>query len=163
MPPRPRRHLETPAGPPHRPRRDGGRTRHADGLRPHRRPAGGCRRRRPQARAFIGIPCQVYALRALEASLGFERIYVIGTPCSDNTTTESFHSFLNLLAPKPDTLSHLEFRTDFKVEPRCSDGRRTRAVPFLSLPISQLPPDFFPLTRKTSDDDTNRLADITPG
>ena len=27
--------------------------------------------------AVIGIPCQVYALRALEAELGFEKLYVI--------------------------------------------------------------------------------------
>jgi coenzyme F420 hydrogenase subunit beta len=40
--------------------------------------------------AVIGIPCQVYALRALERELGFEKIYVIGTPCSDNTNTENF-------------------------------------------------------------------------
>ncbi len=113
--------------------------------------------------AFIGIPCQVYALRALEADLGFERIYVIGTPCSDNTTTANFHTFLNLLDPKPDTINYLEFRTDFKVELRYSDGRPTRAVPFLSLPISQLPPDFFPMTCKTCVDYTNRLADITVG
>jgi coenzyme F420 hydrogenase subunit beta len=30
--------------------------------------------------AIIGIPCQVYALRALEAELGFERLYVIAPP-----------------------------------------------------------------------------------
>ena len=30
--------------------------------------------------AVIGIPCQVYALRALEKELGFEKLYVIGTP-----------------------------------------------------------------------------------
>ena len=113
--------------------------------------------------AFIGIPCQVYALRALEAQLGFERIYVIGTPCSDNTTTENFHNFLNLLDAKPDTVSYLEFRTDFKVELRFDDGRKTRLIPFLSLPISQLPADFFPLTCKTCVDYTNRLADITVG
>lgn len=113
--------------------------------------------------AFIGIPCQVYALRALEAQLGFDRIYVIGTPCSDNTTTANFHTFLNLLDSKPDTVSYLEFRTDFKVELRFDDGRPTRLVPFLSLPISQLPADFFPLTCKTCVDYTNRLADITVG
>lgn len=113
--------------------------------------------------AFIGIPCQVYALRALEAQLGFERIYVIGTPCSDNTTTENFHSFLNLLEAKPETVSYLEFRTDFKVELRFDDGRPIRLVPFLSLPISQLPADFFPMTCKTCVDYTNRLADITVG
>jgi coenzyme F420 hydrogenase subunit beta len=113
--------------------------------------------------ALIGIPCQVYALRALEAELGFDRIYVIGTPCSDNTTTENFHDFLALLDPRPDTISYLEFRADYRVELRFDDGRPTRVVPFLKLPISKLPPDFFPMTCKTCVDYTNRLADITVG
>ncbi|MFN7269610.1 MAG: Coenzyme F420 hydrogenase/dehydrogenase, beta subunit C-terminal domain [Cereibacter sp.] len=113
--------------------------------------------------AMIGIPCQVYALRALEAELGLERLYVIGTPCSDNTTTKNFHIFLNLLDPKPETVSYLEFRADFRVELRYDDGRADRTIPFLQLPISQLPPDFFPVTCKTCVDYTNRLADITVG
>ncbi len=113
--------------------------------------------------AMIGIPCQVYALRALEAQLGLERLYVIGTPCSDNTTTKNFHGFLNLLDDKPDTISYLEFRADFRVELRFDDGRAPRMIPFLQLPISRLPDDFFPLTCKTCVDYTNRLADITVG
>lgn len=113
--------------------------------------------------AVIGIPCQIYALRALEAELGFERIHVIGTPCSDNTTTENFHRFLALLDDRPDTISYLEFRADFRVELRFDDGRADRLVPFLKLPISKLPPDFFPMTCKTCVDYTNRLADITVG
>ena len=113
--------------------------------------------------AFIGIPCQVYALRALEEELGFERIYVIGTPCSDNTTTENFHHFLSLLDHAPETISYLEFRADYRVELRFDDGRATRVVPFLKLPISKLPSDFFPMTCKTCVDYTNRLADITVG
>jgi coenzyme F420 hydrogenase subunit beta len=113
--------------------------------------------------AMIGIPCQVYALRALERDLGFDRIYVIGTPCSDNTTTANFHHFLSLLDARPDTISYLEFRADFKVELRFDDGRKARLIPFLQLPISQLPDDFFPLTCKTCVDYTNRLADITVG
>ena len=113
--------------------------------------------------AMIGIPCQVYALRALEAELGLERLYVIGTPCSDNTTTENFHIFLHLLDPKPETVSYLEFRADFRVELRYDDGRPDRTIPFLQLPISQLPADFFPMTCKTCVDYTNRLADITVG
>jgi coenzyme F420 hydrogenase subunit beta len=112
--------------------------------------------------AVIGIPCQVYALRALEAELGFEKLYVIGTPCSDNTTTESFHQFLALLSDRPETITYLEFRADYHVELRFSDGR-TRVVPFLLLPISKLPPDFFPLTCRTCVDYTNVLADITVG
>ena len=113
--------------------------------------------------AFIGIPCQTYALRALEHSLGFEAINVIGTPCSDNTTTENFHHFLSLLDPTPDSISYLEFRADYRVELRFDDGRKPKTIPFLQLPISQLPADFFPLTCKTCVDYTNRLADITVG
>ena len=112
--------------------------------------------------AVIGIPCQVYALRALERELGLERLYVIGTPCSDNTTTERFHEFLALLADDPDTITYLEFRADFHVELRFTDGR-TKEIPFLKLPISKLPPDFFPMTCRTCVDYTNVLADITVG
>jgi coenzyme F420 hydrogenase subunit beta len=112
--------------------------------------------------ALIGIPCQVYALRALERELGFERLFVIGTPCSDNTTTDNFHQFLALLDEAPETITYLEFRADFHVELRFADGR-TREIPFLQLPISQLPGDFFPLTCRTCVDYTNVLADITVG
>ncbi len=112
--------------------------------------------------AVIGIPCQVHALRKIEASLGFERVYVIGTPCSDNTTTERFHDFLALLADDPDSITYLEFRADYHVELRFTDGR-VKAIPFLQLPISKLPPDFFPLTCRTCVDYTNVLADVTVG
>lgn len=112
--------------------------------------------------AVIGIPCQVYALRALEAELGLERLYVIGTPCSDNTTTEAFHQFLALLSEQPDDITYLEFRADYMVELRFKDGRE-KLIPFLQLPISDLPPDFFPLTCRTCVDYTNVLADITVG
>jgi coenzyme F420 hydrogenase subunit beta len=112
--------------------------------------------------AIIGIPCQIHALRRLEASLGFERIWVIGTPCSDNTTTENFHEFLSLLAPDPETITYLEFRADYHVELRFADGRR-KAIPFLMLPLSDLRPDFFPLTCRTCVDYTNALADLTVG
>ncbi len=111
---------------------------------------------------IIGIPCQVYALRALEEQFGFERLYVIGTPCSDNTTTERFHEFLALLSDRPETISYLEFRADYHVELRFDDGRQ-KLIPFLQLPISKLPPDFFPLTCRTCVDYTNVLADITVG
>jgi coenzyme F420 hydrogenase subunit beta len=112
--------------------------------------------------AIIGIPCQVYALRAMEQELGFKRLYVIGTPCSDNTTTERFHQFLALLSDQPDTITYLEFRADYHVELRFADGGK-REIPFLMLPISKLPPDFFPLTCRTCVDYTNVLADLTAG
>ena len=116
--------------------------------------------------AVIGIPCQVYALRALEAELGLERLYVIGTPCSDNTTTDRFHRFLEVIGKAidadPQSITYLEFRADYHVELRFADGR-VRAIPFLMLPLSELPPDFFPLTCRTCVDYTNVLADITIG
>ena len=112
--------------------------------------------------AVIGIPCQVYALRAIEKDLGLERLYVIGTPCSDNTTTERFHQFLDLLDDDPATIIYLEFRADYHVELRFNDGR-VKTIPFLQLPISKLPPDFFPVTCRTCVDYTNVLADITVG
>ncbi len=112
--------------------------------------------------AVVGIPCQVYALRAIEAELGLERLYVIGTPCSDNTTTERFHQFLELLSDAPETVTYLEFRADYRVEMRFVDGSK-REIPFLKLPISKLPADFFPLTCRTCVDYTNALADITVG
>jgi coenzyme F420 hydrogenase subunit beta len=112
--------------------------------------------------AVIGIPCQVYALRALERELGLERLYVIGTPCSDNTTTANFHTFLALLSDQPETITYLEFRADYHVELRFADGQ-VREIPFLQLPISKLPPDFFPMTCRTCVDYTNVLADITVG
>lgn len=116
--------------------------------------------------AVIGIPCQVYALRALEAELGLERLYVIGTPCSDNTTTERFHQFLDLVAAQIGSASaditYLEFRADYRVELRLANGQ-THLMPFLQLPISRLPADFFPLTCRSCVDYTNVLADITVG
>jgi coenzyme F420 hydrogenase subunit beta len=112
--------------------------------------------------AVVGIPCQVYALRALEAEYGFERLYVIGTPCSDNTSTENFHAFLDLLSPQPDTITYLEFRADYHVELRFADGTQ-RTIPFLQLPLSQLPKDFFPLTCRTCVDYSNVLSDLTVG
>lgn len=116
--------------------------------------------------AVVGIPCQVYALRELEASLkqtaGLESLFVIGTPCSDNTTTENFHHFLARLSDVPDTINYLEFRADYQVELRFDDGRQ-QLIPFLKLPLSDLPADFFPTTCRTCVDYTNVLADITVG
>ena len=116
--------------------------------------------------AVIGIPCQVYPLRAIEASLrqdhGLVELFVIGIPCSDNTTTEHFHRFLSLLSQQPEQIEYLEFRADYQVELR-ETGGRVRLIPFLNLPISQLPDDFFPLTCRTCVDYTNVLSDITVG
>jgi coenzyme F420 hydrogenase subunit beta len=116
--------------------------------------------------AVIGIPCQIYALRAIQPQLereqGLQELFVIGTPCSDNTTTENFHQFLGLISDRPQDISYVEFRADYKVEVRTDQGHK-RLIPFLNLPLSTLPPDFFPLTCRTCVDYTNVLSDITVG
>ncbi len=116
--------------------------------------------------AVIGIPCQIYALRAIQPQLereqGLQQLFVIGTPCSDNTTTENFHQFLGLISDRPQDISYVEFRADYKVEVRTDQGVK-RLIPFLNLPLSTLPPDFFPLTCRTCVDYTNVLSDITVG
>jgi len=112
--------------------------------------------------AVVGVACQVHALRALEPELGLDRLYVLGTPCSDNTSTERFHQFLDLLTDRPDQVTYLEFLADYHVELRFADGSGRR-IPFLELPIAQLPPDFIPLTCRACFDYTNALADLTVG
>ena len=112
--------------------------------------------------AVIGIPCQIYALRALEPELGLEHLVVIGTPCSDNTSTENFHEFLSLLDDDPEQINYLEFMPDFHVELRFKTGPKRR-IPFLQLPIADLRDDFFPLTCRTCVDYVNTLSDITVG
>jgi len=112
--------------------------------------------------AMVGIPCQVYAARALEQEFGFEKLLIIGSPCSDNTTTEHFHEFLGLLSENPETISYLEFRADYHVEIRFENGQK-QEIPFLKLPLSNLPADFFPTTCKTCVDYVNSLSDITVG
>ncbi len=116
--------------------------------------------------AVIGIPCQIYALRALQPQLereqGLQALFVIGTPCSDNTSTEHFHDFLARLSPRPQDIAYLEFRADYHVEVRTDQGQK-RLIPFLQLPLADLPPDFFPLTCRTCVDYSNVLADITVG
>jgi coenzyme F420 hydrogenase subunit beta len=112
--------------------------------------------------AVVGVACQVHALRALEESLGLERLYVIGTPCSDNTTTARFHDFLGKLTDRPEAVTYLEFMPDMHVELRFADAP-PRRIPFIQLPIAQLPPDFIPLTCRACFDYTNALADVTVG
>ena len=66
------------------------------------------------------------------------------------------------MSEDPTTITYLEFRADYHVELRFTDGRK-KEIPFLQLPLSTLPSDFFPLTCRTCVDYTNVLADITVG
>lgn len=116
--------------------------------------------------AVIAIPCHTYALRHLEKALRaqgrLDDLFVIGIPCSDNTHTEHFHGFLNRLVKDPESVNYLEFRTDYQVELRFESGAQ-QCIPFLKLPLQDLPDDFFPMTCRSCVDYVNALADITVG
>ena len=59
-------------------------------------------------------------------------------------------------------MTYLEFMPEMHVELRFADGGVKR-IPFLQLPIAQLPPDFIPLTCRACFDYTNALSDVTVG
>jgi coenzyme F420 hydrogenase subunit beta len=67
-----------------------------------------------------------------------------------------------LISSEPEEINYLEFRADYHVEVRFKNGKR-KEIPFLQLPLSTLPNDFFPLTCRTCVDYTNVLSDITVG
>ena len=58
---------------------------------------------------FIGVGCQVQAVRKVEKYLGLEKLYVLGTNCVDNGTREGFEKFKNAASETPETLLHYEF------------------------------------------------------
>ena len=57
---------------------------------------------------FIGVGCQVQALRAVEQHLGLEKLYVLGTNCVDNGRREGLEKFLNAASSDPATVQHYE-------------------------------------------------------
>lgn len=69
---------------------------------------------------------------------------------------------MELISEEPQNINYLKFRADYHVEICYTDGR-VKAIPFLMLPLSKLPNDFFPIVCRTCVDYTNVLADITVG
>lgn len=59
---------------------------------------------------FIGVGCQVQALRAIEPYLGLEKLYVLGTNCVDNGPRQGLEKFLNAASKDPETVLHYEVR-----------------------------------------------------
>jgi 7-hydroxymethyl chlorophyll a reductase len=58
---------------------------------------------------FIGVGCQVQALRAIEPYLGLEELFVLGTNCTDNGPREGLDKFLAAASADPATVRHYEF------------------------------------------------------
>jgi coenzyme F420 hydrogenase subunit beta len=111
--------------------------------------------------AVVGTGCQVQTLRALEHELGFDRLYIIGIPCSDNVTYPDLLRFLGLISRSPNTVVHHEFVQDFRVWMRHEDGH-IETCNFVDIPMNKLG-TIFPDACMACFDYPNALADMTIG
>jgi coenzyme F420 hydrogenase subunit beta len=109
----------------------------------------------------IGVGCQVQALRAVEATLPLEELYVLGLPCVDNVSRQGLQTFLNSASRSPDTVVHYEFMQDFRIHFRHADGS-TETVPFFGLDTPKLK-DVFAPSCLSCFDYTNAGADLVVG
>ncbi|MDZ4719009.1 MAG: Coenzyme F420 hydrogenase/dehydrogenase, beta subunit C-terminal domain [Roseiflexaceae bacterium] len=114
--------------------------------------------------AFIGVGCHVHALRAMQAELGLEKLYVIGIPCTDNTTYPDLMRFLKVVSRSPETVVHHEFMQDFRVWLTHEDGSIEK-VNFIDLDVGELGGQtaIFPSACLSCFDYQNTLSDITIG
>jgi 3,8-divinyl protochlorophyllide a 8-vinyl-reductase (ferredoxin) len=109
----------------------------------------------------IGVGCQIQALRAVEKELGLERLYVLGTPCTDNVTRAGLQKFLETTSRSPETVVYYEFMQDFNVHFKHEDGS-TELVPFFGLNTKELK-DVFAPSCLSCFDYVNSLADLVVG
>jgi coenzyme F420 hydrogenase subunit beta len=114
--------------------------------------------------AFIGVGCQVHALRALQDELGLEKLYVIGIPCTDNTTYPDLQRFLKVVSKSPDTVVHHEFMQDFRIWLTHADGH-VEKVNYVDLDVEALGGQLgvFPEACLSCFDYQNTLSDVTIG
>lgn len=78
---------------------------------------------------FIGVGCQVQALRAVEPQLGLEALYVLGTNCADNVRTpQALRRFMAAVSSSPDTAVGFEF-----MQVRANGGTTGRPLTLLAV------------------------------
>lgn len=111
--------------------------------------------------AVVGTGCQVHQLRAAEAELGLDQLYVIGIPCSDNVTYPDLEYFLTQVSKSPETVVHHEFMQDFSLWMRHEDGHVER-LNYIDFPMDKLH-GIFPSSCLSCFDYPNALSDITIG
>lgn len=109
----------------------------------------------------IGVGCQIQALRAVEKELGLEKLYVLGTPCTDNVSRAGLQKFLETTSRSPATVVYYEFMQDFNVHFKHEDGS-TELVPFFGLNTKELK-DVFAPSCLSCFDYVNSLADLVVG
>jgi coenzyme F420 hydrogenase subunit beta len=109
----------------------------------------------------IGVGCQVQALRAVQATLPLDQLYVLGLPCVDNVSRDGLQTFLESASRSAATVVHYEFMQDFRIHFRHSDGS-TETVPFFGLDTPRLK-DVFAPSCLSCFDYTNAGADLVVG
>jgi 3,8-divinyl protochlorophyllide a 8-vinyl-reductase (ferredoxin) len=109
----------------------------------------------------IGVGCQIQALRAVEKELGIEKLYVLGTPCTDNVSRAGLQKFLETTSRSPETVVYYEFMQDFNVHFKHEDGS-VELVPFFGLNTKELK-DVFAPSCLSCFDYVNSLADLVVG
>jgi coenzyme F420 hydrogenase subunit beta len=109
----------------------------------------------------IGVGCQIQALRAVEKEIGLEKLYVLGTPCTDNVTRAGLQKFLETTSRSPETVVYYEFMQDFNVHFKHEDGS-IELVPFFGLNTKELK-DVFAPSCLSCFDYVNSLADLVVG
>lgn len=110
---------------------------------------------------FIGVGCQVQALRSIEKHLDLDKLYVLGTNCVDNGHRSGLEKFLNVASESPETVLHYEFMQDFRVHIKHQDGH-FEYIPFFSLPSNELN-DVIAQSCYSCFDYTNGAADLVVG
>ncbi len=109
----------------------------------------------------IGVGCQIQALRAVQDKIGLEKLYVLGTPCTDNVTRSGLQKFLDTTSRSPETVVYYEFMQDFNVHFKHEDGSQ-ELVPFFGLNTKELK-DVFAPSCLSCFDYVNSLADLVVG
>lgn len=112
---------------------------------------------------FCGVGCAVQAFRAVEAELGLEEVYVLGTNCADNSPTpEAARNFIRegVQVDSVDDVQGYEFMQDFKVHVKSKDAYV--AKPYFTLPGTIAEASIAKSCRACFDY-TNALADVVVG
>lgn len=111
---------------------------------------------------FIGVGCQVQALRSIEKYLAVDKLYVVGTNCTDNGPREGLETFLQVSSENPSQVKHYEFMQDYRVHMMYKDGVTCEKVPYFCLPADKLT-NVIATSCYSCFDYVNALSDIVVG
>ena len=111
---------------------------------------------------FCGVGCAVQAFRAVERDLNFDKVYVLGTNCVDNSPTpNAARDFVrNGVKIESDDIQGYEFMQDFRVHVKTSDSYTKR--PYFVLP-GRIAEASIATSCLACFDYTNGLADVVVG